>query len=51
LDGHVVTCGCHGSRFDVRDGALLRGPATIGQPAFEAREVGGQVEVRRVAGH
>jgi nitrite reductase/ring-hydroxylating ferredoxin subunit len=46
VDGHVVTCPCHGSRFDVRDGSLLRGPATTGQPAFEARESAGRVEVR-----
>jgi nitrite reductase/ring-hydroxylating ferredoxin subunit/uncharacterized membrane protein len=46
LDGHTVTCGCHGSRFDVRDGSLLRGPATTGQPSFEARERDGTVEIR-----
>lgn len=27
LDGTTVTCGCHGSQFDVTSGALLRGPA------------------------
>ena len=27
LDGTVVTCACHGSRFDVTSGAVLRGPA------------------------
>jgi nitrite reductase/ring-hydroxylating ferredoxin subunit len=48
FDGHTVTCSCHGSRFDVRDGTVLSGPATSSQPAFEARESGGQVEVRRV---
>lgn len=47
LDGTVVTCSCHGSQFDVRDGTLLRGPATTGQPALDCREAGGQVEVRR----
>jgi nitrite reductase/ring-hydroxylating ferredoxin subunit len=46
VDGHVVTCPCHGSRFDVRDGSLLRGPATTGQPALDAREAAGRVEVR-----
>jgi len=48
IEGHTVTCSCHGSRFDVRDGSVLNGPATSRQPAFEARESGGQVEVRRV---
>lgn len=27
LDGSTVTCGCHGSQFDVTSGAVLRGPA------------------------
>lgn len=47
LAGTVVTCSCHGSRFDIRDGALLRGPATRAQPAFDCRDVGGRIEVRR----
>ncbi|BBZ24104.1 Rieske 2Fe-2S domain-containing protein [Mycolicibacter hiberniae] len=46
LDGTVVTCSCHGSRFDISDGTLLRGPATGDQPALECREVGGRIEVR-----
>ena len=28
FDGSVVTCPWHGSQFDVRTGAVLRGPAT-----------------------
>ncbi|HEX7323472.1 MAG TPA: Rieske 2Fe-2S domain-containing protein [Mycobacterium sp.] len=47
LDGHTVTCFCHGSKFDIRDGALLQGPAIVGQPVFECREADGKVEVRR----
>jgi 3-phenylpropionate/trans-cinnamate dioxygenase ferredoxin subunit len=27
LEGKVVTCPCHGSRFDVTSGAVLNGPA------------------------
>jgi nitrite reductase/ring-hydroxylating ferredoxin subunit len=27
LEGTVVTCSCHGSRFDVTSGEVLRGPA------------------------
>jgi nitrite reductase/ring-hydroxylating ferredoxin subunit len=27
LTGTTVTCGCHGSQFDVTSGAVLRGPA------------------------
>lgn len=42
----VVECTCHGSRFRLADGALLRGPATAPQPAFETREREGRIEVR-----
>ena len=44
----VIECACHGSRFALEDGAVLRGPATAPQPAFETRERDGRVEVRRV---
>ena len=27
LDGMTLTCACHGARFDVTSGAILRGPA------------------------
>ena len=28
LDGATIECECHGSIFDLRSGAVLRGPAT-----------------------
>lgn len=46
LDGQVITCPCHGSRFDVADGSVLRGPATSSQPCLETRESDGTIEVR-----
>ena len=46
VDGHVVTCNCHGSQFDLNDGSLVRGPATTNQPVYEVRESGGRIEVR-----
>jgi nitrite reductase/ring-hydroxylating ferredoxin subunit len=46
IEGHVVTCPCHGSRFDVRDGSIVRGPATAPQPVLDAREDDGRVKVR-----
>jgi nitrite reductase/ring-hydroxylating ferredoxin subunit len=49
IDGQNIVCGCHGSTFDLRDGSIQRGPATAPQPAFEARERDGRIEVRRVA--
>jgi nitrite reductase/ring-hydroxylating ferredoxin subunit/uncharacterized membrane protein len=42
----VVTCPCHGSRFDLRSGAVLRGPATAPQPVLAARTLAGRVEIR-----
>lgn len=46
LDGEAIVCGCHGSRFDVRDGSLLAGPATAAQPAYAVREHDGRIELR-----
>ena len=46
IEGDAVTCGCHGSRFGLGDGAVLRGPATAPQPVLDVRERDGQVEVR-----
>jgi nitrite reductase/ring-hydroxylating ferredoxin subunit/uncharacterized membrane protein len=48
IEGEQVVCGCHGSTFDLRDGSIQRGPATAPQPAFEARERDGRIELRRV---
>jgi len=47
VSGDRIECTCHGSRFSLEDGALLRGPATQPQPAFETRERDGRVEIRR----
>ena len=49
IDGDHVVCACHGSRFDLRDGAVHRGPATSPQPAFQVRERDGRIEVRRLS--
>ena len=45
LDGDVVTCPWHGSRFCIRDGSIRGGPATFPQPRLEVREREGKVEV------
>jgi nitrite reductase/ring-hydroxylating ferredoxin subunit/uncharacterized membrane protein len=42
----VVTCPLHESRFDVRDGHVVRGPAHHPQPALPTRVRGGWIEVR-----
>lgn len=48
LEGDVVQCPWHGSRFNVRDGSVVDGPATFPQPCFEARVREGQIEVRAI---
>lgn len=46
LEGDVVVCPWHGSRFSLLDGGLRGGPATFPQPAFEVREEADVVAVR-----
>jgi nitrite reductase/ring-hydroxylating ferredoxin subunit/uncharacterized membrane protein len=46
LDGEIVTCNCHGSQFDVRDGSVQRGPAATFQPVYDVRESEGRIQVR-----
>lgn len=47
LDGDVVECPWHGSRFCMRDGRVLTGPATVNAPRYDVRVRDGQVEVKR----
>lgn len=50
-DGEIVNgcieCPWHLSRFDLVDGSVRQGPASIPQPAYETRIVDGRVEIRR----
>ncbi len=45
LDGSVVTCPAHGSRFDVATGERLRGPADSGLERFEVVEREGRIQL------
>ena len=47
LAGDTIECPWHGSRFCVKDGSVVDGPATHPQPCYETRVKAGQVEVRR----
>jgi len=47
LVGDKLECQCHGSRFDLADGHVARGPATYDQPAFEIRREAGVLQARR----
>ncbi len=46
LQDDSVVCPCHGSRFALRDGRVLDGPAVYPQPTLETRVQNGQIEVR-----
>lgn len=45
--GDTIECQCHGSRYRLRDGLVVRGPAVFDQPHYEVREAEGKLEVRR----
>jgi nitrite reductase/ring-hydroxylating ferredoxin subunit/uncharacterized membrane protein len=46
LNGDVVQCPWHSSRFRVEDGSVVDGPATHPQPSFDTRIQNGKIEVR-----
>jgi nitrite reductase/ring-hydroxylating ferredoxin subunit len=45
LEGTVIACPCHGSRFDVTTGERLRGPAVRGIQVYPARLKDGALQV------
>jgi nitrite reductase/ring-hydroxylating ferredoxin subunit len=46
LDGDTITCPWHFSKFRLRDGSVVHGPATSRQLCYETRITDGQVELR-----
>jgi nitrite reductase/ring-hydroxylating ferredoxin subunit/uncharacterized membrane protein len=46
VQGATIQCPWHGSRFNMRDGKVIDGPATHPQPCFETRVLDGKIEVR-----
>jgi nitrite reductase/ring-hydroxylating ferredoxin subunit/uncharacterized membrane protein len=46
VTGCIVTCPLHESRFDLRDGHIVRGPAHHPQPVLPTRVRNGWIEVR-----
>ena len=51
LQGDVVECPWHGSRFSMRDGRVLTGPDTVNAPRYGVHVRNGQVEVKRIGEH
>jgi nitrite reductase/ring-hydroxylating ferredoxin subunit/uncharacterized membrane protein len=49
FEGGCVTCPWHHSRFDLRTGAVVDGPATAPQPLYDVAGVDGRLRVRRRA--
>ena len=47
LAGGCVTCPWHRSRFRLADGAVVQGPATAPQPAYDVRLEGNRLALRR----
>ena len=46
IEGDVVQCPWHGSRFCMKDGSVVDGPATNDQPVLDVKVEGGQVLVK-----
>jgi nitrite reductase/ring-hydroxylating ferredoxin subunit/uncharacterized membrane protein len=47
VEDGCIECPWHGSRFDLKDGAVVQGPATRPAPIYETRVIGGRVQIRR----
>jgi 3-phenylpropionate/trans-cinnamate dioxygenase ferredoxin component len=46
LTGTTIMCQCHGSLFDITNGAVVAGPATTSLAVYEVRELEGSIQVR-----
>jgi nitrite reductase/ring-hydroxylating ferredoxin subunit len=44
--GSTIMCQCHGSRFDIKTGAVINGPATEPLIGYEVQEVDGEIQIR-----
>jgi len=45
VEGGTVTCPWHGSKFDIKSGSVLAGPAATGVAGYRVRLSGPDVEV------
>jgi nitrite reductase/ring-hydroxylating ferredoxin subunit len=46
LEGNIVTCPWHGSKFDVTTGEVVGGPAKMNEEIIEVRVSGEDIEVK-----
>ncbi len=49
IDEDAVICPCHGSMFDLKTGAVIAGPATEGEPAYDVRVEGEEIKLAKRA--
>jgi nitrite reductase/ring-hydroxylating ferredoxin subunit len=47
LEGASIVCPCHGSQFDLKDGSVINGPATMPEPRYEVRVENGMIQVKQ----
>jgi 3-phenylpropionate/trans-cinnamate dioxygenase ferredoxin component len=45
VTGTTIMCQCHGSRYQIRTGAVIAGPATEALTVYEVHEVDGTIEL------
>jgi len=50
IQGGTINCDCHGSKFDMADGAVRNGPATTALPAVAIRVEGGEIFLSEPSG-
>ncbi len=43
LKGDIVECPCHGSQYNVKTGAVVRGPALKPEPKYGVKTENGQI--------
>ncbi len=46
LENDTIVCPWHGSRFCLKDGKVIDGPAVYPQPVYQVREKNGKIEVK-----
>lgn len=46
MEGHVVTCGCHGAQFDVTNGKVMSMPAVVDVVSYQIKIEGSDVLIQ-----
>jgi nitrite reductase/ring-hydroxylating ferredoxin subunit len=46
LKGEIVQCQCHGSRFNVKTGKVVGGPAALSEPNYDVKVENGHILVK-----